>query len=45
METLCCHSNQTAGAIAMKNNNSIEASTKVLSVKFELYWATQFLRR
>ena len=42
METLSCHSNQTAGAIAMKNSNSIEASTKVLSVKFELYWPHSF---
>ena len=44
METLSCHSNQTAGVIAMKNSNSIEASTKILSVKFELYWPHSLCR-
>ena len=38
MATLSCHGNQTAEAIAMKNSTSIEASTKILSMKFEVYW-------
>ena len=42
MEIISCHSNQTAGAIAMKNSNSIEVSTKIISVKFELYWPQSF---
>ena len=42
MATLSSHSNQTARAIAKKNSTFIEASTKILSVKFELYWLHSF---
>ena len=37
MATLSFHSNQTARAIAKKNSTLIEASIKILYVKYGLY--------
>ena len=47
METLSCHSNQSAWATAIKNNISVEAIVRNSPAKFQLYpphsfWAVDF---
>ena len=37
METLSCHSNQSAFAIALKNNIFVEANAMNISAKFQLH--------
>ena len=48
METLSCHSNQSAWATAMKNDSFVEVIVRNNSAKFQLYdpssfWGDDFL--
>ena len=48
METLSCHSNQSAYATAIKNNSFVEANAMNISAKFQLhppysFWGVDFL--
>ena len=42
METLSCHSNQSAQASAIKNNAFVEANAMHISGKFQLYRPDSF---
>ena len=41
METLSCHSNQSAWAMAIKSNIFVEANVRNNSAKFQLYTRSQ----